>query len=146
MGVGFLSLGEIVHCDQEISVSCTRGATCRTDVAMSAPCLDIVSCLKTVVLLPNFIQGLNDTQETSWRFIVLFGSTSSTLLRGRTIWATLDRPLSESHLRPSTPFLTASDFHWAQLFLFVELRSTMSFLSGCCPVSTSWRMGPMSVV
>jgi hypothetical protein len=66
-------------------------------------------------------------------------STSSTLLRG----SYLDRSLAESQLRSGTPFLTASDFHWAQYLLYVELRSGMSFHSGNRLVSISCRMVPM---
>jgi hypothetical protein len=40
-------------------------ATCRTDVALSAPSLNIASCLEPVVPLPNLIQGLVDTQVAS---------------------------------------------------------------------------------
>jgi hypothetical protein len=46
-------------------IPCPQEAICGTDVALSAPCLDMVSCLNTIVPLPNFIQGFIGTQVTS---------------------------------------------------------------------------------
>jgi hypothetical protein len=50
-----------------------RDATCRTDVALLAPCLDVVSWMKQVVPFPKLIQGFIDTQVSSWRSSVSLG-------------------------------------------------------------------------
>jgi hypothetical protein len=41
-----------------------EAATCRTDIALSAPSLDIASCLEPIVPLPYLIQGFVDLQVT----------------------------------------------------------------------------------
>jgi hypothetical protein len=67
-------------------------------------------------------------------------SMSFILLRGRIIWAIRDCPSVNSQLRSSMPFLTASDFHWAQQPLYVGLRLAISFRSSHCPAFT-WVAG-----
>jgi hypothetical protein len=42
------------------------------------------------------------------------------------------------------PFLTSSDYHWAQYLLYVGPWSALFFHSGHCLVPTSCRMGPIS--
>jgi hypothetical protein len=57
-------------------------------------------------------------------------STSFILHRGSTIQTILDRRAADFRWRSSMPFLTATDFQYAQLLLHVGLRSAMSFYLG----------------
>jgi hypothetical protein len=70
-------------------------------------------------------------------------STSFPLLRGRTIWATYDRPSADSvAVQCGKPY--CEGFPLGPVNLYVGRRLVMSFHSRRCPASTSSRMGPTS--
>jgi hypothetical protein len=72
---------------------------------MPAPLLNIISFVEPVVPLLELIQGLVEPSDHL---------TAFTLLRGRITWAIFDRLIADSQLYSSMPFLTASDYLWAQ--------------------------------
>jgi hypothetical protein len=113
-----------------------------TGVALTAPLLNIVSCLEPMVPLSELIQGLVDTQVTSRRPPRNSISTSFTLLGGRTIWSIFYQPSVDSQWPSSITFLTGIPL--GPVVFICGAQLAMYFYSGHCPASISSRMRPVS--